>query len=182
MKPSTYYKLPVIVIPTCMLVAQSCPTLSDPMDCSPPGSSVHGISQARVLEWVAIPFSRISSWPRDRTQVSHIADRFFTIWVTREAPYMHKLSLLLKLHQKIQLITLLFSCWVMQSWNGWSTDTNCASRVPGWGPELVHNQVCLFTTSQSEWVKWGMHVVVRGLFLGSSIFYSKIHPISFFCY
>ena len=46
-------------------VAQSCPTLCDPMDCSPPGSSVHGIFQARVLEWVAISFSRGSSQPRD---------------------------------------------------------------------------------------------------------------------
>ena len=50
-----------------MLVAQLCPTLCDPMDCSPPGSSVHGISQARMLEWVAIPFSRGCSRPRDRT-------------------------------------------------------------------------------------------------------------------
>ena len=48
-----------------MLVAQSCPTLCDPMDCSPPGSSVHGVLQAEILEWVAIPFSRRSSRPRD---------------------------------------------------------------------------------------------------------------------
>ena len=52
---------------------QSCPTLCDPMDCSPPGSSVHGILQARILEWVAISFSRGSSWPRDQTRVSYIA-------------------------------------------------------------------------------------------------------------
>ena len=51
-------------------VAQSCPTLCDPMDHSLPGSSVHGIPQARILEWVAISSSRGSSWPRDRTQVS----------------------------------------------------------------------------------------------------------------
>ena len=49
-------------------VAQSCPTLCDPADCSPPGSSVHGILQARILEWVAISFSRGSSQPRSRTQ------------------------------------------------------------------------------------------------------------------
>ena len=54
------------------------------MDCSPPGCSVHGIFQARILEWVVIPFSRGSSWPRDRTQVSYIAGGFFTIWATRE--------------------------------------------------------------------------------------------------
>ena len=54
------------------------------MDCSPPGSSIRGLLQARVLEWVAISFSRGSSQPRDRTRVSHIAGRRFTIWATRE--------------------------------------------------------------------------------------------------
>ena len=65
-------------------VAQSCPTFCDPMDCSLPGSSVHGIFQARILEWVAISFSRRSSRPRDWTQVSCIVGRRFTIWATRE--------------------------------------------------------------------------------------------------
>ena len=68
-----------------MLVAQSCPTLCNPMDYSLPGSSVHEILQARTLEWVAIPFSRVSSWPRDCTLISCITSRFFTIWATREA-------------------------------------------------------------------------------------------------
>ena len=53
-----------------MVVAESCLTLCDPMDCSSPGSSVHGILQARILEWVASPFSKRSSRPRDQTQVS----------------------------------------------------------------------------------------------------------------
>ena len=66
-------------------VAQSCPTLCDLMDYSLPGSSVHGIFQARVLEWVAIFFSRGSSRPRGRTRVSHIAGTHFTIWATWEA-------------------------------------------------------------------------------------------------
>ena len=69
-----------------MLVIQLCPTFCNPMDCSSPGSSVHGILQARILEWVAIPFSRGSSQPRAQTQVSCIAGRCFTIWATREAP------------------------------------------------------------------------------------------------
>ena len=60
-------------------VAQSCLTLCDPMDCSLQGSSVHGIFQARVLEWVAVSFSRGSSWPRDWTLVSRIAGRHFTL-------------------------------------------------------------------------------------------------------
>ena len=61
-----------------VLVTQSCPTLWDPKDCSPSGSSVHGILKARILEWVAIPFSRASSSPRDWTWVFFIAGRFFT--------------------------------------------------------------------------------------------------------
>ena len=55
------------------------PFFCDYMDCSPPGSSVHGILQARILEWVAIPFSRGSCRPRDQTRVSRVAGRFFTI-------------------------------------------------------------------------------------------------------
>ena len=65
---------------------QSCPTLCDPMDCSLPGFSIHGILQARTLEWVAISFSRASSRPRDRTRVSLIGGRRFNLWATREAP------------------------------------------------------------------------------------------------
>ena len=61
------------------LVAQLCLTLCLPMDCSPPGSTVHGILQAEILEWVAMPSSRGSSQPRDGAQISHIAGRFFTI-------------------------------------------------------------------------------------------------------
>ena len=66
-------------------VAQSCPTLYDLIDCSLPGSSVHGIFQAHVLEWVAISFARGFSWPRDRTWVSRMAARHFTVRATREA-------------------------------------------------------------------------------------------------
>ena len=75
------------IFPELYLGLQSWPTLCDPMDCSPPGSSVHGILQARILEWVAMPSSRGSSQSTDQTQVSCIAGRFFTIWATREAPY-----------------------------------------------------------------------------------------------
>ena len=68
-----------------MLITQSCLTLCEPMDCSPPSSSVHEIFQTRILEWVAISFSRGSSQPRDQTQVFCTAGRFFTNWATREA-------------------------------------------------------------------------------------------------
>ena len=65
-------------------VTQSCPTLCNPMDYSLPGSSIHGIFQASILEWVAISSSRRSSWPRDWTQVSRIVGRCFIVWSTRE--------------------------------------------------------------------------------------------------
>ena len=67
---------------TLCLVSQSCPTVCNPMDCGPPGSSVHGILQARILERVGVPFSRGSAQPRDWTQVSHL-----TTSATWEAPY-----------------------------------------------------------------------------------------------
>ena len=64
----------------CYLVAKLCPIVCNPVDCNPPGFSIHGISQARILEWIAIPFSRGSFWPRGQTHVSYfscIADGFF---------------------------------------------------------------------------------------------------------
>ena len=91
-----------LYICVCVLFTKSCLTLCDPMNWSPSGSSVHEISKARILEWVAIPFSRGSLWPRDWTQVSCIAGRFFTNWATREA----------------QSVLLLFSCsFVSDSWD-----------------------------------------------------------------
>ena len=70
------------------LAAQSCPTLCNSFACSPPASSVHGIFQARILEWVAISYLRGSFWPRDQTQVSCIVGTFFTMWATRETDYL----------------------------------------------------------------------------------------------
>ena len=75
--------------PGCCLVAQSGPTLCDPMDYSLLDSSVHGISQARILEWVAMPFSRASSRPRDRTLVFCIGRRILYHWTTREVHYYY---------------------------------------------------------------------------------------------
>ena len=74
------------------LVAQSCLALWDVMDCSPSGSSVHRIFQARILEWVAISFSRGSSLPRNWTGISCIAGGFFTSWATREVTTMEYYS------------------------------------------------------------------------------------------
>ena len=80
-----------------LLVMQSCPALCDPMDCSLTGFSVHGILQARILQWVAISFSRGSSQPRDRIWVSCIAGRFFTIWATEKPLVFYKKALLILL-------------------------------------------------------------------------------------
>ena len=74
-----------------MLVAQSCPTLCNPTD--PPGSSVHGILQARIPEWVAIPFSRGSSQPRDPTWVSRITSVFFYHLSHQESPILNKVPI-----------------------------------------------------------------------------------------
>ena len=69
----------------CVCQSPSCVRHCDPMDCSPPGSPVHGILQARILEWVALPFSRGSSLPRTWKQISCIRGRFFAFWDTKEA-------------------------------------------------------------------------------------------------
>ena len=83
-------------LPLCMLVPQSCLTLQyhglcNIMDWGQSVSSVHGIFQARIPEWVAIPFSRGSSWPRDQTWISHIAGSLFTVWATWEDYLFHLL-------------------------------------------------------------------------------------------
>ena len=91
-----------------VLVAQLCPTLCNPVDHSPISSPVLGILQARILEWVAIPFSRGSSWPRDWTQVSCIAGRFFTTWPTREIPCMCEMFTHFNLLAKAKLIIYTF--------------------------------------------------------------------------
>ena len=75
-------KDPGIVTSCCCLVANSCPTLCNPWDCSPPDFFVHGISQARILDWVAISFSRGSSWPRDQTHVSYTGRQTLNCWAT----------------------------------------------------------------------------------------------------
>ena len=77
-----YYQLPLLKVK--VSVTQSCFTLCDSIDCSPLDSSVLEILQARILEWVDIPFFRGSSWPRDWTRISYIVGRSFTVWVTRE--------------------------------------------------------------------------------------------------
>ena len=118
-----------------VLVSQSCPTLCDPTDCSPPGSSVHvHVQQARILEWVAIPFSKGSSQSRNQTQVSCMAVRSFTVWATREAPsYREYIGCL--------------SQGVEGEWNGWrgqkvQTLSYKKNKSRGWEPGITsHTRV-----------------------------------------
>ena len=83
--PTVFLALCQVLCVCVCVCTQLCLTLCDPMDCSLPGSSVHGILLARVLEWVAISSSRASCWPRAWTWDSCIAGKFFTVWAIREA-------------------------------------------------------------------------------------------------
>ena len=73
----------------CVFLSQSCLALCDHIDCTWQDSSAHGILQARILELIAIPFFRGSSWPKDQTWVFCITGRFFTVWATKEVPRFH---------------------------------------------------------------------------------------------
>ena len=112
--------LPSLIIR--VLAGQSCPTLCKLMDCSLSGSSVHGIFQASILEWVAISFSRGYSWPRDWTRVSCTAGRLFTVWGTREAHY-YQSSL-----SKLQ-------CDIMSHQTEWASPNNPQATSAGEGVE-----------------------------------------------
>ena len=101
-KSSRRVILMVLYVCACMHAKslQLCLTLCNPMDCSQPGSSVHRVLQARILGWVAMPFSRGSSWLRDWNWVSCIAGKFFTVWANREATMVP-----FKSHQQSQSCT-----------------------------------------------------------------------------
>ena len=122
-----------------VLVTQLCPTLCDPMDGSPPGSFVHGILQARMLEWVVTSFSRGSSQPRDRTQVSRIAGRFFTIWTTRKRVFVY--------YSRWQCYVLVPEIHRPQ----WNRVIELGPTVTRDGSQNPHDEVQM--VSQSEWLK-----------------------------
>ena len=103
---------------TLFLIAQSCPTLCGPMDCSWPGSSVCGILQARILEWVTIHFCMGSSWPKDHTCFSCTAGGFFTIWATREIAQIGKQDPRF-LSYCCQIIKQSFDKASSNTWNTW---------------------------------------------------------------
>ena len=112
-------------------VTQSCPTLCYPMDCSLPGSSVHEIFQPRVLEWVAISFSRGSSQPKDRTQASCIVGRRFTVWATREVrqPRQHIKSRDTALLTKVCIVKAMVFPVVMYGCESWTIEKAEHGRI-----------------------------------------------------
>ena len=132
----------------CCLVAKSCLTLSSPIDCSPPSSSVHGISQARMLEWVAISFSRRSSWPREQIHVSCIGG-----WIIFSTEPLGKYKQVCKLHlSKGDTRRLLW---------GWRTEY-MQSRWSTWLIAAISCQLWLrgFGRENSPWLLvWGLEYV-----------------------
>ena len=127
-------------------VTQSCPTLCDPMDCSLPGSSVHGIFQARVLKWIAISLSRGSSQPRGQTRISHIVGRPFTIWATQTAcklPTLHwdLRRVRFSAHPLIEAPLFSISLWFSR------TETHLVFKARPSGAHLL----------DTEHLGWGVH-------------------------
>ena len=101
-----------------------------PIDCSPPGSSVYGILQARILEWIAFPFSRGSFQPRDPSQVSCFVGRFFTIWATREVVF------------SIVIIQSLYLSW---NWKFVPFDCLCLISPSTYSPPLASTKLSFFS-------------------------------------
>ena len=127
-----------------LCVSCSVVSLCNPTNCSPPGRSVFGILQASVPEWVAIPFSRGSSQPRDWTQVSCIAGRFFTVWANREAPSMN-------------MPDFIYPCsswWTLSCLHFFAIMNNIAADL--------HVQVFVWTCFYFSWV-----YILRGRIAGS---------------
>ena len=155
----------------CAKLLQLCLTLCDSMDCSSlPGSSVCGILQARTLEWVAISFSRGSSQPRNRTEVSCVAGGFFTSWAMREAPYAHTLWGLCGMILQFHFVFLSFYNQVEQFFNCllaiWRSSLWSALRAV-----LLFYLfgVCLFITDL-----WGLFIYNRSLALLLAIYFVNI--------
>ena len=122
------------------LVAQSCPTLCDPKDCSPPGSSIHGIFQAEVLEWVATSSSSGSSWPRNRTCVSRVVGRRFYHLSHQGSPIIHLVRT-----KKLQPLR----------WETWIFFFSCCKTSPkhagSWWQSLPAGSISLPTWEETSW-------------------------------
>ena len=145
-----------------MVVAQLCLTLCDPMACSLPGSSVYGISQARILECVFIPFSRGSFRSRDQTQVSCSAGGFFIVWATKKAKQVTKGQIVYDLTLMKSFSSVQFSCSVMfdSLWPHGLQHTRlpCYSPTPG---------ACSNSCPSS---RWSHSIILFSVFSFSSCF------------
>jgi len=135
-------------------VAQSCPTLCDPVDCSPPGSSVHGILQPRILEWVAISFCRGSFRPRDRTQISRIAGRCFNLWATRADLSNPKSDD--KYSESNNIRIQIYSIHLKHAWGSQKT----GFKLSQFGNILIHREmyILLSTEIQEMWDNSKNHI------------------------
>ena len=125
--------------------------LCDPMDCNLPGSSAHGILQARILEWVAIPFSRGSSQPKDH-ESPELAGKFFTIWATREAHIYIHLSVnthILCIHTCIYLHILYLCIYFLNTY----TYTNTYA--------FVHKHTCVYTDTRTYTQKKNSYLEIK---------------------
>ena len=132
-------------------VAPSCLTLCDPID-----YTVHGILQARMLEWVAFPFSRVSSQPRDRTQVSHITGRFFSSWATGKSSVLSGdvSSIICAAGDHIsthptQVLLMVFAPWNL--WWAWAISLSFCHLSPPWN--LSTFCICIPVFSKEDYIK-----------------------------
>ena len=147
---------------------QSCPTLWDSMDCSPPGSNVHGILQARILDWVPMSFSRGSSLPGEWTCiscVSCIAGRFFTHWVTCEA------------QKKGYWSVILFSCYCI-AWFWYQGYTDLRKLVEKSFFFLFLRSICEMNSSVKLWSNSPVSPYIPGLIL---VIFKRVNIQSLIC-
>ena len=131
------------------LVPKSCPALCKPMDCSPPGSCVHGISQARLLEWVAISCFRGSSWPRDGTCISYLSGEFFTTESPGkpccQIPSLYSNLLYTSppnILYNIFKTELSGTSLVVQQLRFCTFNAGDMGSIPGWGTKIPHTAWC----------------------------------------
>ena len=143
---------------------QLCLTLCDPMDCSPPGFSVHGILQARILEWVAVPSIRWSSWPRDQTQVSCIScitGGFFTAKPPGKPPYVCR-----DIHMHWALCLRFTNSQIRISYGQMSYGQNLKSNMGTWESALGLpggvDALWKLTTSDVDCGRWGKCLSPKG--------------------
>ena len=150
--------------------AQSCLTLCDPTDCSPPGSSVHGIILARILEWVAISFFRGSSQPRDRAHISYgsyIARWILYHWATWT--YMYTVHI-----HNCKILCVYFNLLFpnRQWWGRWKS---CLTKYKIWGSEYMEiSKLLSISISPRDLIAGCMNSSEKGLFFSFLVLYGSI--------